>query len=128
MTPEAHAALWQTLLSVDLVGEIKCVHRPVDDPLPFLLDNQRALRTIGLDDGVWVNVRDVSIAFAARTYRTDERFVVEADGTRWAIEGGPDGGVVRRCAPSPTSSPLMAGSARCSTAVCCRPVSSPDGG
>jgi predicted acetyltransferase len=91
-TPEAHAALWQTLLSIDLVGEIRSRNIPIDDPLPFLLENQRALRTSDLNDGVWVNVRDIPTSFGARTYRTVDRFVVEVDGKRWAVEGGPDGG------------------------------------
>lgn len=92
ITPEAHLALWQTLLDVDLVGEIRTRAIAVDDPLPDLLENQRALRTTGLNDGIWVNVRDIRIAFGARTYRVADRIVVEADGVRWAIEGGPDGG------------------------------------
>jgi len=92
-TPEAHAALWHTLLNVDLVRTI--TSRAViaeDDPLPYLLDDPRALRTVALNDGIWVNIRDVSIAFGARTYATEDRLVVEVDGKRWAIEGGPDGG------------------------------------
>jgi len=64
----------------------------IDDPLPYLLDNQRALRTTDLNDGIWVNIRDVATAFGARNYRTTDRIVVEADGMRWAIDGGPDGG------------------------------------
>ena len=91
ITPEAHIALWQTLLSVDLVGEIRSRAIAVDDPLPFLLENQRALRTVELNDGVWVNVRDAAISFGARTYRCTDRLVVEVDARRWAIEGGPDG-------------------------------------
>ncbi|MCU1391668.1 MAG: hypothetical protein JWM34_96 [Ilumatobacteraceae bacterium] len=92
VTPDAHAALWQTLLDVDLVGEIRSRAVAIDDPLPYLLENQRALRTTDLNDGIWVNVRDPRIAFGARAYRTADRIVVEADGKRWAIEGGPDGG------------------------------------
>ena len=92
ITPAAHAALWQTLLDVDLVGEIHSRALAIDDPLPYLLENQRALRTTVVADGVWANTRDASIAFAARTYRTDDRLVVEADGKRWAIEGGREGG------------------------------------
>lgn len=95
VTPQAHSALWQTLLGVDLVGEITSRILPVDDPLPFLLENQRLVRTVELNDGVWVNVRDVKIAFGSRTYRTDDRLVVEVDGKRWAIEGGPDGAACR---------------------------------
>ena len=92
ITPAAHAALWQTLMDVDLVGEIHSRALAIDDPLPYMLANQRALRTTVLADGVWANIRDASIAFGARTYRADDRLVVESDGRRWAIEGGPDGG------------------------------------
>ncbi len=92
VTPEAHAALWQTLLSIDLVGTITAQCLPLDDPLPYLLENQRVLRTTELNDGVWVNVRDIPMAFSARTYRSAEPFVVESNGRRWAIGGGPDGG------------------------------------
>ena len=92
LTPAAHAALWQTLLGIDLVGEIRSRNIAIDDPLPFLLENPRALRTRELNDGVWVNVRDIPAAFGARTYRTDDRIVVEVDGTSWAVEGGPGGG------------------------------------
>ena len=93
ITPDAHAALWQTLMDVDLVGEIHSRALAIDDPLPYLLQNQRALRTTVLADGVWANIRDASIAFGARTYRTEDRLVVEeSDGKRWAVEGGPDGG------------------------------------
>ncbi len=95
ITPEAHAALWQTLLTVDLVGEIRSSSIALDDPLPFLLDNQRALRTIELNDGIWANVRDPAICFGTRSYRCSDRLVIESDGKRWAIEGGPDGASCR---------------------------------
>ena len=96
LTPEAHAALWQTLLGVDLVGEIRSFNIAPDDPLPFLLENPRALRTREVNDGVWVNVRDVPTCFGARTYRTTDRIVVEVDGKRWAIDGGPTARRARR--------------------------------
>jgi predicted acetyltransferase len=92
LTPEAHAALWQTLLNIDLVGEIRSFNIAPDDPLPFLLENPRTLRTHEINDGVWVNVRSIPASFGARTYRTTDRIVVEVDGKQWAIEGGPDGG------------------------------------
>jgi predicted acetyltransferase len=91
LTPDAHAALWQTLLSVDLVSEIRSRNIPIDDPLPYLLENPRAFRTLELNDGLWVNVRDIPATFGARTYRTEDRIVVEVDGKRWAVEGAPDG-------------------------------------
>ena len=95
-TGDAHAALWHTLLGVDLVGAITSRQVPLDDPLPYLLTNQRALQTTALNDGIWVNVRDVAASFSARTYTTTDRLVVETDGTRWAIDGGPDGATCRR--------------------------------
>jgi predicted acetyltransferase len=95
LTSDARAALWHTLIEMDLVATITSRQLPIDEPLPYLLDNPRAVRTTNLIDGVWVNVRDVAVAFGARTYAIEDRLVVEADGRRWAIEGGPDGGSVR---------------------------------
>lgn len=95
LTPEAHAALWHTLVEMDLVASITCRVLPADEALPYLLTNPRAMRTINMIDGVWVNVRDVSTAFGARSYATEDRVVVEVDGRRWAIEGGPTGAEVR---------------------------------
>jgi predicted acetyltransferase len=91
ISSDAHAALWHTLLGVDLVGPITSRQVPVDDPLPYLLTNPRALQTTGLNDGVWVNVRDVAACLASRTYGTTDRLVVEVDGARWLIDGGPAG-------------------------------------
>ena len=107
VTPEAHAALWQTVLSTDLVGPIRSRALPLDDPLPFLLTDQRVVRTTRLNDCLWCNVRDVAGCFGARTYGTDDDVVVEADGARWRIGAGG----CRRCAPDPTSSPTAPASA-----------------
>ena len=101
VTPDAHVALWHTLLGVDLVGPITSRQVPVDDPLPYLLTNPRALETTALNDGVWVNVRDVKACFGTRTYGTTDRIVIEADGTRWAIDGGPDGATCSRVRTRP---------------------------
>lgn len=86
-TPDAHLALWQTILAVDLVGPIVTYDLPFDDPLPYLLVDPRCVRTVEVNDGVWINVRDVPAAFSARTYGTDDDIVIEADGARWRIGG-----------------------------------------
>jgi predicted acetyltransferase len=91
VTDDAHAALWHTLLGVDLVGPIVSRQVPIDDPLPYLLTNPRALETTTLNDGVWVNVRDVAACLSQRTYGTADRIIIEVAGRRWAIEGGPKG-------------------------------------
>lgn len=85
-TPQAHLDLWHTLLGVDLVGAIESRVLPVDDPLPHLLTNPRAVQTTVLEDSLWVNVREPGVLFGARAYGTDDRLVVEVDGERWAIE------------------------------------------
>ena len=85
VTAEAHAALWQTVLASDLVGPVKTYAMPLDDPLPFLLTDQRLVRTTELNDNVWCSVRDVAACFGARTYGTDDDVVVEVDGARWRI-------------------------------------------
>lgn len=86
VTPQAHLDLWHALLGVDLVGAIESRVIPVDDPLPHLLTNPRAVQTTSLEDALWVNVRDVGVLMGARVYGTDDRLVVEVDGERWAIE------------------------------------------
>jgi predicted acetyltransferase len=85
VTPEAHAALWATVLALDLVGTITSYVVPPDDPLPYLLTNQRVVRTTDFNDGVWCNPRDIARCFAARTYGTETDVVVEADRARWRI-------------------------------------------
>ncbi|HEY0521048.1 MAG TPA: GNAT family N-acetyltransferase [Ilumatobacteraceae bacterium] len=86
-TRDAHAALWHTLLGIDLVATIVSTQIPIDDPLPYLLTDPRGLQTTTLNDGIWVNVRDVAACMSARRYGTDDRFVVEVEGVRWAIDG-----------------------------------------
>ncbi len=100
-TRDAHVALWHTLLGVDLVGPITSRQVPIDDPLPFLLTNPRALQTTTLNDGVWANVRDVVACFGTRRYSSTDRLVIEADGLRWVIDGGPQGATCKKVKSRP---------------------------
>lgn len=84
-TSAAHAELWNAVLSVDLVGTVWSWSVPLDDPLPYLLDDPRIVRTREVNDGLWLAVRDVPGCFDARTYGTDDDVVVELDGVRWRI-------------------------------------------
>ncbi len=70
VTADAHAALWQTVLATDLVGTVRTFAMAPDDPLPFLLTDQRLVRTTDLNDNVWCNIRDVAGCFGARHYGT----------------------------------------------------------
>lgn len=93
-TPEAHAALWHTVLSVDLVGPITSRRAvPLDDPLPHLLTDPRALRTTNLNDMLWLHLLDVRAALASRTWYTDDVLTIEVDlgdrSERWRVDGDP---------------------------------------
>ncbi len=86
VTPEAHAALWHTILSVDLVGPVFSYDSvALDDALPYLLTNPRALRTTDLNDFLWLTVRDPATAFSSRTYRTDDRIVLGTELGSFAV-------------------------------------------
>lgn len=85
-TDEAHAALWSTIMSVDLVGPIRSIgHVALDDPLRHLVEDPRALRTTELNDHLWLRPADIAACFGSRSYRVDDRFVIEVDGRRWEI-------------------------------------------
>ncbi|HEY0166049.1 MAG TPA: GNAT family N-acetyltransferase [Jatrophihabitans sp.] len=93
---EAHAALWQVLLGMDLFQTIESEQIPVDDPLPFLVDDFRQVRTTAVNDGLWVRPVDAAATLAARTYPVEIEAVIEvADpllgDQRLALTGGPDG-------------------------------------
>jgi predicted acetyltransferase len=106
ITPEAHAALWHTVLSVDLVGPISSMRAvSLDDPLPYIVGDPRCVRTTDLNDMVWLHVRDIGRALAARTYATDAEFVIDVDlgdgSERWRVAGGPDGATAERVTRRP---------------------------
>jgi predicted acetyltransferase len=96
-TREAHAALWQTVASTDLVATIVSSVVPLDDPLPSWLLDPRALRTTSLTDGFWINPLDAAVALSARRYDTADRMVLQvAEGPRLELDADPDGATVRR--------------------------------
>jgi predicted acetyltransferase len=102
-TPEAHNALWYALMNVDLVGTVTRHWMPLDDPLPLMLDNARAVRTEQLRDCLWLQPRDFGALLRARTYGTDDAFVLEvhdpapdAAPVRWTVDGGPGGATASR--------------------------------
>ncbi len=106
ITPEAHAALWHTVLSVDLVGPVTSFRAvAMDDTLPYIVDDQRAVRTTNVNDMLWLHLRDIGAALRARTYGTDDALVVEIDlgdrAERWRIAGGPEGAEVGKVRSRP---------------------------
>ncbi|MBS1675534.1 MAG: GNAT family N-acetyltransferase [Actinobacteria bacterium] len=67
-TPEALRALWAFAVNHDLVRTVQADLRPVDDPLPWLVGDQRAVQTVVHDHG-WLRILDVPAALGARAYR-----------------------------------------------------------
>lgn len=100
VTPEARAALWQTLLGLDSMERISIVSHPAE-PMPFLLTNTRLARTTWRQDGLWLRIMDVAPALEARAYFGDLTTVIAiTGGGRFALQIR-DG----RAACTPTDAP-----------------------
>jgi len=74
--PAAAAAIWENLLSRDLIGEFHAGMRPVDDPLLHQLADPRRARP-RVSDGLWVRLVDVGAALAQRHYACPVDVVIE---------------------------------------------------
>lgn len=75
--PAVEAALWRTVLDVDLVQRVRAMSRPIDDPIRWRLAEPRQLRTTGITDWLWVRILDVPATLTARTYRASDRLVID---------------------------------------------------
>jgi predicted acetyltransferase len=74
--PAVYVAIWNDLLSRDLVSEVHAQARPVDEPLLHLLADRRRARP-RLFDGLWVRLISVPEALAARRYSCPVDMVIE---------------------------------------------------
>jgi predicted acetyltransferase len=109
-TDEAHRALWNVVLSHDLVGPVRGrLVASLDETLPSMLTNPRAVKTTALTDFLWLCPRQIGVVLAGRRYRVDDALVVEVDGERWLIEGGPDGARCTTTARAPDLTTTRAG-------------------
>jgi predicted acetyltransferase len=67
-TDDAERALWRFLIEQDFVTEIRVRLRSVDEPLPWLLEDPRAVSLHGVSDHLWLRVLDPVAALTARDY------------------------------------------------------------
>jgi predicted acetyltransferase len=74
----ARETLWRFMTSIDLYPRLEWALMPLDDPLPDLVGNHRAVDR-KLDDGLWVRILDVAAALSARTYERDIDIVIDVD-------------------------------------------------
>ncbi|MGW9630709.1 GNAT family N-acetyltransferase [Agromyces sp. NPDC055520] len=78
-TDDAERALWRFLVEQDFVSGTRGLLRSVDEPLPWLLEDPRAVTISDVVDHLWLRVIDPVAALAARTYGTPGRLVIEVD-------------------------------------------------
>lgn len=101
-TDAAYAALWRFLLELDLVGEVHAGELSVDEPLLWMIADQRAAK-VTVRDHQYVRIIDVAAALETRRYGAPGRLVLDvadplelADG-RYLLEVDASGaGRVRR--------------------------------
>jgi len=112
LSTPAYARLWQFLLSLDLVRNMRYPIGSPDDPLLHLLADPRALHR-RTNDGMWLRLVDVDRALAARRYPAPIDMVIEVrdafcpwnDGRFW-LKGHPAGAF---CSPTDGDPDLVIG-------------------
>jgi predicted acetyltransferase len=66
-TDEAHAALWKYLLELDLVSTVRYEVASPEEPVLWMLRDQRAARVV-VSDHHWLRILDVESALGSRRY------------------------------------------------------------
>jgi predicted acetyltransferase len=103
-TPEAYAAIWHLLLSVDLTRTVRYGFASVDEPLRYLVTEPRALGA-WTTDSLWARLTDLPGALVARRYGAPADLVFEVtdallpeNAGRWRLMVGTGG--TARCTAS----------------------------
>lgn len=78
-TDDAERALWRFLVEQDFVSGTRGLLRSVDEPLPWLLEDPRAVTFFDVVDHLWLRVIDPIAALGARRYSAPGRLVIEVD-------------------------------------------------
>lgn len=95
-TADAYAALWRFLVELDLVATLHASELSADEPLLWMIADQRAAR-ITVADHQYVRILDLPAALEARRYGAPGRLLLDvADplgftAGRWLLEVGEDG-------------------------------------
>lgn len=92
-SPQAYAALWRFLLSIDLSRKVTYTFGAVDEPLPHIVPDAGAIVTT-VGPSLWVRVADVPAALSARRYAAPIDLVISvtddllpANSGRWRLTG-----------------------------------------
>lgn len=85
-TDEAYAGLWRFLLTLDLIATVRASELSVDEPLWWMIADQRAA-TVTVRDHHYARILDVPAALSSRTYDVVDAVALEVtDGL--GIAGG----------------------------------------
>ncbi|MET3811819.1 GNAT family N-acetyltransferase [Arthrobacter sp. UYEF3] len=76
-TRPAYLELWQYLGAIDLVERVSWQEAPVDDPLPWALEDPRCVDASEARDMLWLRILDAGKALEARRYPADGRLVLK---------------------------------------------------
>ncbi len=108
-TPDAYAALWRYFVELDLIGTVEANELGVDEPLLWMISNQRAAR-IEIIDHHYLRLIDIPAALGARSYDVPGTLALDVtdpigiSAGRWLLEVGADGvGHVRPWGGAPPS-------------------------
>lgn len=94
---DAHAALWRFVLELDLVATVRASLRPVDEPVPWMVSNPRAVRTSARSEHLWLRILDVPASLTARRYAHADTVLLRVDDRQgfahgdWMLATSPDG-------------------------------------
>jgi predicted acetyltransferase len=100
--PAAYAALWKLCCDLDNVVTVTATNRSVDEPLPWMLADARALVQTRRFDNIWVRILDVEVALSARRYLTSGSVVIQVRDAmnhaagRYLLEAGLDAATCTR--------------------------------
>lgn len=75
-TMQAYLSLLRFLIELDLIDRVVFWMLPVDDPLPWLLVDRRAMRVTAVHDETWLRVIDAHKALTARRYLGDDAVTI----------------------------------------------------
>ena len=112
---DAYAGLWRFLLEMDLIAEVSARELSVDEPLLWMISDQRAAK-VTVQDHQYVRILDVTAALERRRYAAagtlalevhdplgiaGGRFILRVDDTGWAAvtpweDDAPEGAVLVR--------------------------------
>jgi len=80
----AEASLWRYMLALDLHPHVTWGNAPVDDPLPWLVDDARRISR-SPSDTLWLRVEDVPATLAARRFAADGALRFAVDDATWQL-------------------------------------------